>query len=248
MPTESARCNLGDAPPRRRQRAHGARPEAERVRFEVVGVEHRPGPADDGVGVDVWPVVEVVLLHQPVAQGRRWRRGRRRRTRRSCPSSPPAPRCAAPGRAPLGRPPPAGRRGCRSPGGSVPQRRSSRRARASRRRSSGSSGSARRPGSCRRPARRCPSRPGTPFRCRASRRRAPFPVPPNVNTPAASAGSYPDEPRHHGHDRRLGQHEAIRRIVGDQIRIVDGRQQRPDDAGNRRRRNDVGSASADAPK
>ena len=49
----------------------------------------------------------------------------------------------------------------------------------------------------------------------------------------------PDEPRHHGHDRRLGQHEAIRRIVGDQIRIVDGRQQRPDDAGNRRRRNDV---------
>ena len=49
----------------------------------------------------------------------------------------------------------------------------------------------------------------------------------------------PDEPRHHGHDRRLGQHEAIRRIVGDQIRIVDGRQERPDDAGNRRRRNDV---------
>ena len=27
----------------------------------------------------------------------------------------------------------------------------------------------------------------------------------------------PDEPRHHRHDRRLGQHEAIRRIVGDQI-------------------------------
>ena len=59
---------LGDAPTRRRQRAHGAQPEAERVRFEVVVIEHRPGPANDGVGVDVRPVVEVVLLHQPVAQ------------------------------------------------------------------------------------------------------------------------------------------------------------------------------------
>ena len=49
----------------------------------------------------------------------------------------------------------------------------------------------------------------------------------------------PDEPRHHRHDRRLGFHEAVRRVVGDQVRVVDGRQQRPDDAGDRRRRDDV---------
>ena len=43
-----------------------------------------------------------------------------------------------------------------------------------------------------------------------------------------------DEPRDHGRDRRLGQHEAVRRIVGDEVGVVDGGQQRSDDARNGR--------------
>ena len=137
---------LRNAPPRRGQRAHGARAEAERVLLEVVVVEHRPGPADDRVGVDVRPVVEAVLLDQPVAQvgdgpqvvdPERVGRAHRRHQRHDAP--PAVERLA-------GRPPPARRGGCHSPGGSAPPRRSSRRARASRRRSGGSSGSARTPG------------------------------------------------------------------------------------------------------
>ena len=48
-----------------------------------------------------------------------------------------------------------------------------------------------------------------------------------------------NEPGHHGGGRRLGQHEPVRRVVRNQVRVVDGGQQRADDARDGRRRDDV---------
>ena len=50
-----------------RQRAHRAMTEAERVLLEIVIVEHTPGPADDGVGMNVRHVVEREFSHDLVA-------------------------------------------------------------------------------------------------------------------------------------------------------------------------------------
>ena len=58
---------MGHTPAGPRQRADGARPEAEGVLLERVVVEDRPGPPDHRIRVHVRPVVQPILLHQTVA-------------------------------------------------------------------------------------------------------------------------------------------------------------------------------------
>ena len=86
MPSESARRQVPDAADGGGQRPHGPPAKAERVVGEVVVVEHRPGPADDRVGVQVRPIGQLELGDQALAHGVRGRPGRRCRRRRSCPS------------------------------------------------------------------------------------------------------------------------------------------------------------------
>ena len=57
-----------DAAAGHRERPHRAGTKPERIPFEVIVVKDRPRPSDDGVGVDVRCVVEVVVIDQPVTQ------------------------------------------------------------------------------------------------------------------------------------------------------------------------------------
>ena len=228
----------GDAPPRRRQRPHGARPEAERVLLEVVVVEHRPGPADDRVGVDVRPVVEVVLLDQPVAQvgdgvqvvdaecvGRAHRRHQRH-------DAPPLVEHLAGGRLQPVEPDVVLQVGRHRDDALLAESEPARDVQAAVVALRGCQDHA-------------AGRHAVVHRVRERLFDAELRAVEHRPRPAERehAGRprrvVPHEPRHHSRDRRLGQHQAVRRVVGNQVRVVDGRQQRPDDAGNRRRRDDV---------
>ena len=69
MPTRIGQAQVADAPARPGDGPQRAAAEAERVGLDVVVVEHRPGPADHRVGVDVRPVRQLELRHQRVAHG-----------------------------------------------------------------------------------------------------------------------------------------------------------------------------------
>ena len=229
---------LGDAPPRRRQRPHRARPEAERVRFEVVVVEHRPGPADDRVGVDVRRVVEVVLLHQPVAQvgdgvqvvdAERVGRAHRRHQRHD---APPLVERLAGGRLQPVEADVVLQVGWHRDDALLAESEPARDVQAAVVALRGRQDDA-------------TVRYAVVHRVRERLFDAELravehrPRPTEREYAGRPRRVVPDEPRHHRHDRRLGLHEAVRRVVGDQVRVVDGRQQRPDDARDRRRRDDV---------
>ena len=238
MPTESARCSFEMRRLAGRQRPYRARAEPERVRFEFVAVEHRPRPADDGVGVDVRCVVEVVLLDQPVAQvsdrveivdAECVRRAHRRHQGHAAPAL--VERLASCDLQPLDADVilQMGRHfddiflAESEPAGDVQTAVVA----LLRRQDHAAAGDAvvHRVGERLLDAefRAVEHRAGPAKREHASRLRR----------------IVADQPGHHGGHRRLGQHEAVRRVVRDKVRIVDGGQQRADDARDRRWRDDI---------
>ena len=58
-------------------------------------------------------------------------------------------------------------------------------------------------------------------------------MPPNVNSPPATSGSYPTRSAAIAVTPDLRLHDALGRVVGDEIGVVNRRQQDPDDAGDR---------------
>ncbi len=231
---ESARCSLQ----MRRHAAAIARAEPERIPLEVVAVEDRPRPADDRVGVDVRRVVEAVLAHQPVPQlddrvevvdaegvGRPHRRHQRHDAAALLDH------VAGGGLQPvdadvvgqvrrrlddvlLAEPQPA--RDVQAAVVALRRRQD---------RAVGADAVVHRVGE-----RLLDPEPG------AVERRAGPAEGEDAGRPVRVVA---DEPGGHRGDLRLGHRHAERRLVRDEVRVVDGGQQRPDDARDRRRRDDV---------
>ena len=238
MPMESARCSFETPPARRRERPHRARTKTERILFEVVIVEHRPRPADDGVGVNVRRVVEAVLPDQAVAQvgdrvdvvdAESVGGAHRRHQRHDSPA--PVQRVAGSRLQPVdadvvlqvGRHLDDALLAEPEPPGDVQAAVVA----LGRRQDRPAGGDT------------VVHRVGKRFfdaELRAVEHRARSAEREYAGRPGRVV---PDEPRRHGRHGRLGQHETVRRVVGDQVRVVDGGQQRPDDARDRRRRDDV---------
>ena len=224
---------LRDTPPRRGERPYRARTEPERVLLEIVVVEDGPRPADHRIRVNVRRVVEPVVLDQPVAQvGDRVEivdaervGGAHRRDQRH--DAPALVQRLARGRlepvdtdvvlqvsrhlddAVLAEAEPAGH----VEAAVVALRRRQDRA-------AGGDALVHRVGERLLDAelRAVEHRSGSAEREDAGRLRR----------------VVADEPGDHRHHGRLGHHQAVRRVVGDQVRVVDGGQQRTDDARDRR--------------